>query len=265
MKSLYCLSIAPSFPLEDAWNSLESGGIEILYGSEEEGQALLYAHLDSPSSIDCFTWVVSCTPYVLPTIDWEAQWAAHGQDFYDGYVHVDLAPFKSTAPTLKLKPGPGFGDLSHPTTRLTLHLLGHQLENQTVIDIGCGSGILTIAAAALGASKAYGIDIDPEALEHSRENALLNHLDKICHFYLPLDFTWNSSSNTPIFLMNMIHSEQQTAWNSLSCLHQQKAQIITSGIRVEEREDYLQTTTRWNWFLEEVVEDKEWLAFRFVK
>jgi ribosomal protein L11 methyltransferase len=151
MTLLYRLSIDPSYSLEQAWNALEDAGIEILYGSEEEEKVELFAHLSSPDSLLTFPWVTACEPYALPPIDWQAQWAAHGHNFQEGYVNIDLTALGRSGSPLRLQPGSGFGDLSHPTTRLMLNMLAQHLHNQIVIDIGCGSGVLTLAAAAMGA------------------------------------------------------------------------------------------------------------------
>lgn len=76
---------------------------------------------------------------------------------------------------LVLDPGLAFGTGSHPTTHLCLDWLVHSLRpEQTVIDYGCGSGILAIAAEKLGAVRVVGVDIDKQALEASRYNALCN-------------------------------------------------------------------------------------------
>jgi ribosomal protein L11 methyltransferase len=76
-----------------------------------------------------------------------------------------------------LDPGLAFGTGSHPTTRMCLEWLDEHLEPETrVIDYGCGSGILAIAAARLGAASVTAIDIDPQALESTLSNAAVNRV-----------------------------------------------------------------------------------------
>lgn len=77
-----------------------------------------------------------------------------------------------------LDPGLAFGTGSHPTTRLCLQWLEqHLIAGASLIDYGCGSGILAIAAAKLGASAVTAIDIDPQALRASRDNAAINRVE----------------------------------------------------------------------------------------
>jgi ribosomal protein L11 methyltransferase len=79
---------------------------------------------------------------------------------------------------LRLDPGLAFGTGSHPTTRLCLMWLrAHVTHGGRVLDYGCGSGILAIAAALLGAARVDGTDIDPQALDASRANAITNGVD----------------------------------------------------------------------------------------
>lgn len=84
-------------------------------------------------------------------------------------------PPEPGAIVLRLDPGLAFGTGSHPTTRLCLGWLDrHLTAGATVIDYGCGSGILAVAAALLGAGRVVGIDIDAQAVTASRDNALAN-------------------------------------------------------------------------------------------
>lgn len=87
-------------------------------------------------------------------------------------------PDDPDAVVIRLDPGLAFGTGSHPTTRLCLEWLDRHLEpGVSVLDYGCGSGILAIAARKLGAGAVTGVDVDPNAVIASRDNALLNDAD----------------------------------------------------------------------------------------
>ncbi len=79
---------------------------------------------------------------------------------------------------LQLDPGLAFGTGTHETTRLCLELLEKYVQpNSSVLDVGCGSGILSVAAILLGAQKTTGVDIDELAVKTARENAKINNVD----------------------------------------------------------------------------------------
>jgi ribosomal protein L11 methyltransferase len=266
---LLCLSINKGFSLENTWNFLESEGFEVLYGTEEEQGLFLYVKANSMEEIPAIDGLRDCSPYVVPPIDWEAQWEAHGLDFRDGMVHVSLEKYGKSGLPLTLKPGPGFGDLSHPTTHIVLDLMAHYLKDENVVDIGCGSGILSLAALAMGSPEVLGIDIDEEAIRHSQENAKLNHMEQKCHFLFPSEFQSAVSKlniQKPLLIvMNMISSEQRVAWDSLPSLHGAKGKILVSGIRKEEKVSYLNLIKNWKWDLVEEREQEDWLGFCFSK
>src|SRR5262245_847391 len=148
------------------------------------------------------------------SVDWAQQWAEFAPHFENGLSTVSLDPYEN----LKLAPGAGFGDLSHPTTRLMLQVMKSRSDGQIVLDIGCG--ILTLAASRMGADHAHGIDIDPLALEHAEKNQTLNHLEGVSFSY-----TWKK--NPTLVLMNMIYSEQEVAWTAQKLSSTPKT-IITS-------------------------------------
>ena len=158
-------------------------------------------------------------------IDWNEQWALHAPNFKEGFAHVSLKESLS----FKMTPGPGFGDLSHPTTRLMLAMLPEKIEG-IVIDVGCGSGVLSLAAKLLGANEVMGIDIDEGALDHAKENAKLNGLD--CFFGKTLP----KIPKNPLILMNMISSEQKIAWEALPIF--ERYTLITSGYPKNEKEPH---------------------------
>lgn len=113
--------------------------------------------------------------------DWATSWQKYYQPIPVGtrlYIVPDWMRGQAVpdgrAP-LYLNPGLTFGTGSHPTTQLCLELLEEVLRaGDKVLDLGCGSGILAIAALALGASRAIGVDIDPKAADVAFENAALN-------------------------------------------------------------------------------------------
>ncbi len=90
---------------------------------------------------------------------------------------------------LRLDPGLAFGTGTHPTTALCLEwLAGQDLRGKTVLDYGCGSGVLAIAALLLGASRAVCVDIDPQALQATRDNAAENGVGDRIRALMPEDF-----------------------------------------------------------------------------
>lgn len=111
--------------------------------------------------------------------DWETAWLDQYQPIqitpelwvYPGWVK----PEESVETVIKINPGMAFGTGTHETTRLCMQVLaGLDLNNKSVLDYGCGSGILAITSLKLGATRATGVDIDPKAERVSQENALIN-------------------------------------------------------------------------------------------
>lgn len=115
--------------------------------------------------------------------DWSQSWKTHYRPVEIGERLVIQPPWIEDVPADRLavliEPGMAFGTGTHPTTRLCLELLETHLQpGIEVFDVGCGSGILSIAALKLGASKVVGVDTDVAALENARQNARLNGVDQ---------------------------------------------------------------------------------------
>ncbi len=259
---MQCLQIDLSVSLDFAWSELEKLGATIAYSEEDFEKKQLHIFEFDEKALLSLKWIKEVTIYIPAEINWNDQWQLHGANFKGGVPHIDLSPFSSPS-ILKLQPGPGFGDLSHPTTYLTLKLMARYLAKQPVIDVGCGSGIIALTALLLGASFAYGIDIDPNAITHARSNAALNQLEANSLFCLPTCFKMDPSTREALICINIISSDQEIAWQTLSILHTTFAKVITSGIMVEERAFYLKQARNRGWQLIEEEEKEGWLAFCF--
>lgn len=129
----------------------------------------------------------------LADTDWEREWMSH-------YVPIEctnnlwivpkwMTPPNLDATNIMMDPGLAFGTGYHATTRLCLDWLTDQdLTDKVIIDYGCGSGILGIAALLLGAKQVYSVDIDPQAVLATNQNAERNEVDNALDAYLPEDF-----------------------------------------------------------------------------
>jgi ribosomal protein L11 methyltransferase len=256
MRRFFCLTVKADANPEAAWQECCAMGFENLYSIQEDsGHVQLYGEITSKNPIlKDLPSIAAMKEIAPPSINWESQWAAFGKNYSEGYVQISLP----NAVSIRLKPGPGFGDLSHPTTQLMIEMMTEKIRGQTVCDVGCGSGILSIASVALGAKEVDAIDIDPQALHHAQENASLNSMKHSIHFYLPENYSVLRAPG--LVLMNMIPAEQKTAWQSLTHLHS-CPRMIVSGILQEKREGYL---TEWKELNRVPVEEMSldgWLAF----
>jgi len=143
------------------------------------------------------------TTHLLADEDWESSWK---ENYHPLQISERLwicpswiAPPDPTAVNVILDPGMAFGTGDHPTTALCLEWLAEQdLTNKDVIDYGCGSGILSIAALKLGARSAVGVDIDPQALDVSRRNTVLNGVSGRFMAYFPDNLPVESTADIVI-------------------------------------------------------------------
>jgi ribosomal protein L11 methyltransferase len=171
--------------------------------------------------------------HILEDKDWEREW----MQYYHPIQCAEnlwicpswMAPPDPNAVNLLLDPGLAFGTGTHPTTFLCLQWLAQQsLNNTKVIDYGCGSGILGIAALLLGAEHALGIDIDPQALLASRDNATRNHL---AQHRFPVYFPENHpKTQAQLLIANILAGPLVTLAGALLNLLEPGGRLCLSGI-----------------------------------
>ncbi|MDQ7072746.1 MAG: 50S ribosomal protein L11 methyltransferase [Gammaproteobacteria bacterium] len=163
-------------------------------------------------------------------------------------------PPQANAINIMLDPGLAFGTGTHPTTALCLNWLDQaDLKGKTVIDYGCGSGILAIAAALLGAQKVIGVDTDPQALEATQANAKRNGVE--IDTYLPDDCP---AISCDVLLANILAGPLQSLVERLATLCKPSASIVLSGILDEQAADVSQHYQPWFEMQPAVLKD-EWV------
>lgn len=142
--------------------------------------------------------------------------------------HVDL----SQVTVLKLDPGLAFGTGTHPTTALCLEWLSAQsLSNKNIIDFGCGSGILAIAALLVGAKNATCIDIDPQALTATLDNADKNNVGGQVQIFNADNYPSHPSE---LVLANILAEPLMSLSQEISRLVKSEGTLILSGILGEQ-------------------------------
>ena len=158
------------------WNEVTVVG---LYADDIDSDALKEAIDGALASLS----LAPCTLSLIEDQDWERAWLVDFKPLCFGdRLWVCPTGFEVDAGAgviMELDPGLAFGTGTHPTTALCLEWLArHDLKDMRLIDYGCGSGILAIAAARLGAKPVYAVDIDPQCLAVTRENARQNDVER---------------------------------------------------------------------------------------
>lgn len=188
----------------------------------------------------------SCSAEILEDQNWTRAWMDHyhampfGGRLWVCPLHIE--PPEPTAINLRLDPGLAFGTGTHPTTSLCLHWLDQNIKTQgTLLDYGCGSGILAIAACMLGTQRADGVDIDPQALLATHSNAEINHVDNKIKTYLPEDFQkQHSKTQYDIVVANILSGPLAELSATLAGHTKTHGHIVLSGILKEQAESVLE-------------------------
>ena len=163
---------------------------------------------------------------------------------------------------LTLDPGLAFGTGTHPTTALCLEwLASHDLTGKTVIDYGCGSGILAVAAILLGAKVAYAVDIDPQAITATQSNALKNKVQDKIKCYLPEQF---DPFQADIVLANILAKPLMDMSEPICALLVSGGQLVLSGILHEQAESVISAYQQ-SILFDPLVQKEDWIRLDGVR
>ncbi|MGP9801997.1 50S ribosomal protein L11 methyltransferase [Rheinheimera sp. NSM] len=165
--------------------------------------------------------------------DWEREWMDNFHPIKFGNRLWVCPSWRDipdpTAVNVMLDPGLAFGTGTHPTTALCMQWLDATIQSeQTVVDFGCGSGILGIAALKLGAKRVIGVDIDPQAIEASSANAKRNNVEGRIELYLPKDQPSNFQAD--VVVANILAGPLAELKQVISAYVKPGGQLALSGI-----------------------------------
>ena len=171
-------------------------------------------------------------------------------------------PLDANAVNMMLDPGLAFGTGTHETTALCLRWLDSaDLQDKIVVDYGCGSGILAIAAALLGAKAVYCVDNDPQALTATRDNAERNQVGDIIQVFPPGAMP---QIQADVMLANILAGPLMSLSEHLSSLTADGGHLVLSGILQDQAHQVSATYARW-FSMDPAAIDGDWVRLSGVK
>jgi ribosomal protein L11 methyltransferase len=209
--------------------------------------------------------------------DWMAAWKAHYNPIQIGERMLILPAWKEAEVderrlVIRINPTMAFGTGTHPTTQLSLQLMERHLKpGGDVIDVGCGSGILSIAALKLGAAHTLAVDIDNQAITSTQENAGLNEISPAIletgkgsvEEILTGRFTIQQA---PLVLVNILAPIIIRLFDQgLAELVCDEGKILLSGILDHQKDDVIQMAEKAGFSLKEHLTETDWVGLAMIK
>lgn len=247
------------------WNDLV---LSALFPAETNALALLAALEAFDAGLD---WS-NASFRAVQDEDWERAWLDQFHPMQFGQ-RTWIVPWnhelpedaqRTDAAVVRLDPGLAFGSGTHPTTALCLRWLDQlaadgELAGRTVLDFGCGSGILALAALKLGAAAAVGVDNDPQALTATADNGQRNGVHIAA--YLPED---EPAATYPVVVANILASALDSLAELLAARVAPGGRIALSGILHGQEDELLQRYAPWFGQLE-AVQDGDWMRITGIR
>ncbi|MGF1903700.1 50S ribosomal protein L11 methyltransferase [Aliivibrio salmonicida] len=199
--------------------------------------------------------------------DWEREWMDNFHPMKFG-ERLWICPSWREIPepdaiNVMLDPGLAFGTGTHATTALCLEWLESiDLTGKTVIDFGCGSGILAIAAIKLGAAKVVGIDIDPQAITASKDNATRNGVADQLELFLPQDQPENLVAD--VVVANILAAPLRELSSIITAHVKPGGALAMSGV-LDTQANNVASYYSDNFTLDVIAEQQEWCRISGIK
>lgn len=179
---------------------------------------------------------------------------------------VNITLPDSTEREINIKSGWSFGTGDHETTRLCIKALEELFNTnqiKSVLDIGCGSGVLSIVSSVLGAEEVSGIDIDGSIIDEARGNAVNNRLT------MPINFSTRPVSEIneqyQLVTANILLKTIVSLLAEISEKVSKDGFLITSGIKIKDKDEAVKTIERSGFSLLKIYSENDWVAILFKK
>ncbi len=200
--------------------------------------------------------------------DWSNEWKKYYHPIRIGERLVICPDWEEYKPdkndvVLRLNPGMAFGTGQHDTTAMCMKLLENNVSGgESVLDVGCGSGILAISALLLGADSAKGVDIDELAAKTAAENAKLNNVNKRAEFYFgTLDTVKQLKGAYDVVCMNIVADVIINQLEALKDFMAPNAHLLLSGIINTREDDVISALKNSGYKIQKRLKSSDWLAF----
>lgn len=243
------------------------------YDAFEETEAGLHAYIERQAfevaTLEATLQVLGLSAYrtrPLPVKNWNEAWEANYPSvFIDQFCQVIptfRAPEPGFAHTLRIDPKMSFGTGNHETTRSMIRLMrGLAFEGQSVLDMGCGTGILGILAEQLGATRVLGIDIDGWSIENARENVLINHCSRMK--IAQGDVNAIPAETYGCILANINRNVLRADLPSYARHLRPAGSLLLSGFYVQDEAAMVSLAQAQGLSLRQREEEQQWVALRF--